>query len=404
MVAAIDLGSTAVRCTIARADGERLRLVSNCEHRARGINAGAIVDMNSAIDSVRHAVQGAEEAADVTLSEVFVNFSTGFPTSHTDSVEIKPSRNEVGARDLRRAYGQALAHHESGTRKVAHVIPVDYVLDQNRGIREPIGMFGETLVAEFHVVTAAAGPLQNLRHCVEQCQLSVSDYVVSPFATGLGCLTEDECELGVTMIAMGGGTTGIAVFSEGRLNHIDVVQVGGRHVTKDLANGLSTSTKHAERMKVLYGSAVTGLFDEREMIDVPPLTNGHGATPVPRTKLVEIVHARMAEIFEIIRGRLATSGFEKLPGQRIVLTGGGSQLPGVCDLAAEILNGEARIGKPIGIESDADITVGPAFTTSAGLLIYGAASSTQLLPRSMLDASGLVGPIDRIGQWFREHT
>ena len=412
VIGAIDIGTTVIRCAIAcnTADNgmQTLGIGQQC---AMGMRHGSIVDMDSVVETVRRAVQMAEESAGVTLKEAIVNVSSGYPSSHLVAVEVKPSRQKVTEHDLRCAHDQAFARYESGISKVVHVIPIEYVLDRSRGIQDPVGMFGERLVAQFHIVTTAASPLKNLHNCVEQCHLSVADCVVSPFASGLGCLSEDEREQGVTMIDMGGGTTGIAVFVDGQIRHVDLITVGGIHVTKDLASCLTTTMASAERLKVLYGNAIEDQGDVHETIELPPITNdctddsaNVGGEAVPRSKVTRIIHARVAETLEIVRSRLAASGFDRMPHGSVVLTGGASQLPGIREITSHILNVDVRIGAPLGIQSNEDLHVGAGFTTCMGLLAYGASRSAYAVLRRSLRSTGSDGPLGRFGQWFREHT
>ena len=412
IIGAIDIGTTTVRCAIARhATSEGLRAIGVGQQCAMGMRHGSIVDMDSVAETVRRAVQTAEESASVTLKRAIVNVSSGHLTSHLVAVETQPKRQKVSRRDLHCAHDQAFTRYDSGMNKAVHVVPIEWVLDDSRGIEDPVGMFAERFVSRFHVVTTAASPLRNLHYCIERCHLEVAENVVSPYASGLGCLSEEECERGVTVIDMGGGTTGIALFLEGQLRHVDMITVGGAHVTKDLASCLSTSMTSAERLKVLYGSAIENELDSCETIEVPPLANEEGSNgfaihpePVARSRVTQIIHARVAETLEIIRSRLAASDFDRNPHRSVVLTGGAAQLPGMREIAAQILDADTRMGAPIGIEENEGIHVGPGLTTCAGLLAFGASRSSRKVARRSLDTTSTHGPLGRFGQWIREHT
>jgi cell division protein FtsA len=266
-------------------------------------------------------------------------------------------------------------------------------------------MFGERLGVDMHVVTAAAGAVRNLTSCVARCHLDIRALVVSPYAAGLAALVDDERDLGVTVIDMGGGTTTIAVFFDGNLVFTDSVPVGGGHVTNDIARGLSTPIAHAERMKTLYGSAISSLSDEREMISVPQVgeEDDGQANHVPKSLLVGIIAPRLEETFELVRNRLESSGFDKIVGRRIVLTGGACQLPGTRELAALILDKQIRVGRPLRIQGLAEAMNGPAFSTSAGL-VHFALSERAEIPRHgralTEEPNGLIG---RVGHWIREY-
>ena len=412
IIGAIDIGTTTIRCAIAcDTTNDGLHAIGVGEQCAIGIRHGSIVDMDSVADAVRRAVQAAEESAGVTLKQAIINVSSGHLVSHFVAVEVRPSRQKVSKHDLRSAHDQAFTRYESGMGKVVHVVPIEYVLDDSRDIQDPIGMFAERFVTRFHVVTTASSPLKNLYGCVERCHLEVADCVVSPFASGLGCLSDEECDQGVTLIDLGGGTTGIAMFVQGQLRHVDMITVGGTHVTRDLASCLSTSMATAERLKVLYGNAIENESDSRETIDVPLLNNedstnrmGVPPEPVARSSVTQIIHARVAETLEIVRSRLAASGFDRMPHRSVVLTGGASQLPGMREITAQILNVDVRMGAPIGIEGNESIHVGPGFTTCTGLLAFGASRSARTVARRTPESTSTHGPLGRFGQWFREHT
>jgi len=247
--------------------------------------------------------------------------------------------------------------------------------------------------------------VRNLSTCIERCHLDPVGFVVSPYASGLAVLVEDEMDLGVTVIDMGGGTTTIAVFYEGNVIYTDMVPVGGNHVTSDIARGLSAPLAHAERLKTLYGHAMTSPVDEREMIDVPQVGEApdEPARQVPRSILTAILQPRLEETMELVRSRLETSGFDKIAGRRVVLTGGACQVPGLGDLAALVLDKQVRIGKPVRACGLAEATAGPAYSTCAGLLGYAlksGAAEPHDLPADEQPSAGLIG---RVGSWLRQH-
>ena len=290
-------------------------------------------------------------------------------------------------------------------RELIHSIPVGYTIDGNRGIRDPRGMFGDRLGASMHVVTAASGAVRNLSTVVERAHLDIDQLVVSPYASGLATLVEDEIDLGVTLIDMGGGTTSLAVFFDGAVVHTDTVPVGGCHVTNDVARGLSTPLIEAERLKTLYGSAIASASDERELIDVPLVGEDNRSQPnhVPKSYLNQIIQPRLEETFELVRGQLEASGFDKLAGRRVVLTGGASQLQGVRELAAAVLDKQVRMGRPIRLQGLAESTGGPAFATAAGLLAYAVAEITDRPGRMALRVPPSAGLFGRFGHWLREN-
>jgi cell division protein FtsA len=256
-----------------------------------------------------------------------------------------------------------------------------------------------------HVVTAAAGAVKNLTTCVARCHLEPRAIVVSPYAAGLASLVDDEMDLGVTVIDMGAGTTSLAVFFDGHVVYTDSVPIGGGHVTNDIARGLSTPLAQAERIKTLYGNCIATPADEREIIHVPQVGEEETgiSNQIPRSILIGIVQPRLEETFELVRSRLESSGFDKIAGRRVVLTGGASQLSGVRELAALVLDKQVRMGRPIRVHGLADATGGPAFATGAGLLTFALEGESQQ-PRSArgseAQSSGFLG---RIGSWLKEN-
>ena len=405
-IAALDVGTTKVCCFIAHLDDDGdLRIAGIGFHASRGLRAGAVVDMDAAEESILAAVHHAEQMADETIREVYLSFSAGAPQSRSVAVEVTLNGHEIDDNDLRRVLAQGRANGEAGDRKLIHTIPVGYTIDGSRGIRDPRGMFGERLGVTIHSITAQPGPLRNLTRCVSRCHLDVADTVVSPYASGLACLVDDERELGVTLIDMGGGATSMAVFIGDDMVHTDVVPVGGNHITNDIARGLSTPVDYAERMKVLYGGVLASADDDRETIDVRLIGEGDdaGVNPVPRAQLIRIIRPRLEEIFEIARARLEASGFADKAGRRMVLTGGASQLPGLRELAAQMFGKSVRLGRPRSLQGLAEATGGPAYSTCAGLLHYARRRRAAPADATVHGQAPAAGRLGRIGEWLHAH-
>ncbi len=404
-VGIVDIGTTKVCCFIARREREEPHIVGIGHQISRGVRNGVIVDIDAASQAILNAVHAAEQMAGETLGEVAVNLSGGFAASRIVKTEINLNGREVTDADMRRVLDQGHLMTEPADREVIHSIPVGFSIDASRGIRDPRGMYGQRLGVNMHVVTASAGAVRNLANAIGRCHLEIAGVVVSPYAAGLACLVEDETELGVTVLDMGGGTTGIAVFYDGNLVFTDSVPVGGHHVTNDIARGLSTPIAHAERMKTLYGSAIASTSDERELITVPQVgeEDEGQANHVPRSLLVGIISPRLEETFEMVRDRLEASGFDKIAGRRVVLTGGACQLPGTRELAALILDKQIRIGRPLRIEGLAEATGGPAFSAAAGLIHFALSerAETPRRGRALTEEPG--GLFIRFGHWIREN-
>ena len=406
LIAALDVGTTKCVCFIARRQGEHgLRVIGTGHQESRGVRNGAIVDMDAAEVSILNAVNAAEQMAGETIRHVVVNISGGHPLSHRISADIAVSGPEIGDSDVRRALAQGRTQFAPNGRQMLHFIPLGYSIDGSRGIRDPRGMHGQRLGVQMHVVTAEAGPLRNLGTCIGRAHLDVECLVVSPYASGLACLVQDETDLGVTVIDMGGGTTSIAVFYDGSVIHTDCVPVGGAHVTSDIARGLSTPLNHAERLKTLHGSCMPSASDQREILTVPPIgdDNPNHAQHIPKSLLVGIVQPRIEETFEMIRARLEASGFDRVAGRRVVLTGGASQLQGVREMAAQLLDKQVRMGRPLGIAGLDEATSGPAFATGVGLLQYGQLEQSERFHRRFKPVDEPRGVLGRVGSWLREH-
>ncbi len=403
-IAALDIGSTKIACFVARTEGEITRVIGVGHQVSRGVRNGAIIDMEAAAEAITNAVSAAEQIASETLKSVVVGTSCGAPASQTVAVELAVAGHEVSEADLRRVTSNGRAVQSSPSRKLLHAIPVSYSIDGSRGIRDPRGMCGERLGVNMHLVSADAGAMRNLEAVIARCHLDVENFVVAPYAAGLASLVEDEMDLGVTVIDLGGGVTSIAVFFDGHVVWTDAIPVGGGHVTSDIARGLSTPLVYAERMKTLFGSCMTAGSDEREVIDVPLVgeeEHDH-ANHVPKSILTGIIRPRMEETFELVRSRLEASSVHKLAGRRVVLTGGGSQLNGVRELAATVLDKQVRLGRPIRIHGLSDQTGGPAFAACAGLVAHALGPPEALrLPHGASGATG--GLFNRFGVWIKEY-
>ena len=400
-VAAIDIGTTKICCFIARVEAEP-RITGIGHQIARGVRGGAIIDLEAAGDSIRGAVHAAEEMAGETIDRAVVNLSGGYAASRLVKTEIAVGRRQISDGDMRQVLERGYAMRDAPDRQVVHSIPVGFSIDDSRGIVDPRGMVGDRLGVNMHIVTAAIASVRNHTAALGRSHLETEALVVSPYAAGLACLVEDERDLGVTVIDMGGGTTTIGVFFGGNLIFADAVPVGGSHVTNDIARGLSTPLAHAERMKTLFGSAISTTLDERETIAVTPIGEEEdgNVNHVPKSLLVSIIAPRLEETFELVRNRLDASGCDPMAGRRVVLTGGACQLHGARELAGLILDKQVRIGRPQRVKGLAESTHGPAFSTAAGLLHF-AASERAESPRPMHIARG--GIFGRVGQWMREN-
>lgn len=401
LIAALDVGSTKTACLIGRIDSDgSLRVLASGMARSRGVRQGNVVDLEEAEASIRHAVAQAEELADTQIAVVTATLSCGQPQSRQLNIQMHRDGEPVADADLRRLLAAGRERAQAEGRDVIHAVPMGYAVDGTQGIADPRGMFARDLSARVHVVDAATGPLRTFGACLARCDLDIEAMVAAPYAAGLSALVEDERDLGATVIDMGGGTTQIAIFAEGALQHIDVVPVGGVHVTNDIARGLSTTVAHAERMKTLYACVRGSPADDREVLPVPMVgEDDHQIARIPRSMLVGIVRPRLEETFELVRARLDASGLGRIAGRRVVLTGGASQLIGVREMAAEMLEKQVRLGRPLAIRGLAEAASGPAFTGVAGLLVWSATDGARL--RDLAPHATQPGLLRRIGAWLK---
>ncbi len=417
VVSVLDVGSTKVTCLIAkltpRAPGKVLpgrthdvTVLGYGMQRSRGMRCGAVVDLDEAEQSIRLAVDAAERMAGLTIESLILNLTAGRPKSEVFRANVDVTGQEVDETDIQRVLSAGGTHSVTEDRSVVHSLPIGYALDGSRGIKDPCGMLGQRLSVDMHVVTAETAPVRNLELAVNRCHLEVETIVATPYASGLSTLVDDEGELGVACVDMGGGTTSMAIFADGAFCHVDTLPVGGHHVTTDIAQGLSTRLADAERIKTLHGSALATSSDDHEVIGVPSVgVDRHDVVNVPRGALTRIIRPRVEEILELVRDRLAASGFAGRVGKRVVLTGGASQLTGMVEVARRILGRNVRLGRPLGIAGLPQAAKGAAYSAAVGLLIYPQVSQIEQFDmryqrRSMTGTGG--GYIARVGQWLKE--
>ena len=408
MIAALDVGTSKVTCFIAERDGQgELAIVGIGQDTAEGLKAGTVTDMVAAVKSLGTAVHRAEVMAATRVRELFVSVSGGAPQSTYADISLDVSGRQIGNTDIQAAFAAAHTDGAIEGREIVHAVSTAYDLDGSRDIRDPKGMYGKQLRVQLHMVSVAHGAFRNLLSCLSRCDLDLEAPVISAYASGLACLVEDEKDLGVTIIDMGGGGTGVASFSGGEFNWTATVPLGGAHVTNDIALGLTTPLANAEHMKRLYASAIGGPADSREMIEVPQLGEPelHSARQIPRSLLTGIVRPRLEETFELVREFLDSSGTAGASARRIVLTGGASQLQGVGELASEILEKHVRLARPLPVRGLAEAVAGPNCATCAGLLIYAAErhddSQTRRQMREHTSPQPAESALGRIGQWLR---
>lgn len=376
----LDIGTTKIACLIGRTESDGTLRVLGCGlHRGRGVRAGGVVDLEEAERSIRACVGQAEDMADTRLRSVTVNLSCGQPESRLFNVQWPVNGRAVEEHDIRRVVTEGRARAIADGREVIHALPLAFATDETEGVVDPRGLFCTTLNARLHIIDAAITALRSLASCIARCDLDIAELVSAPMAAGLATLVDDERELGTTVIDMGGGTTGMAVFANGQVLHTAHLSMGGLHVTKDLAMGLCTSLSHAERLKTLYGNVQSSPDDDRELVPVHLVgEEEYQIAKVPRSMVVNIIRPRLEETFECVKDCLDSSGLKSAAGNRVVLTGGACQLAGAREMAGRMLGRQVRLGRPQVVRRLPDAASGPAFATAAGLLHWAAGKGRTL--------------------------
>lgn len=403
-VAAVDIGTTKTCCVIARANGPDDVQVRGIGHQAsRGVRAGTVTDMAAAAAAITEAVQAAERRAQETVESVVISLNG--PSLHVAPVAALWGLNgaETTADTLKRLFARVADAAQHPGQSLVHLIPAGYTLDGVTGITDPTGMVGTELGLQAQAIRATESAVRNVQGCLARLHLQVDGMCASGLASALAALSDDERQLGATLIDMGGATTNVVAFEEGRPILIQSLSVGGQHVSNDIARGLSTPLEAAERLKVLAGSAMMGAEDDRDIIDIPPLGQGQFANrAVPRAQLNAIIRPRLEETFEYVRDVLEHHGLRRLGGRRVILTGGASQLPGALDLAGEILGKTASLGRPMlgqgPLPRDLD---SPAMAAVVGLIHFALGRPLYApLPGTCRARAGVLG---RLTGWLQTH-
>ncbi|GHC32459.1 cell division protein FtsA [Kushneria pakistanensis] len=371
MVVGLDIGTSKVVAIVGQpTDDGGIEIAGIGSHPSHGMKKGVVINIESTVQSIQRAVEEAELMAGCDIHSVYVGIAGSHISSMNSDGVVAIKEREVAPSDIDRVIDSARARAISEGQRILHVLPQEYAIDTQEGIREPLGMSGVRLEARVHLVTAALNAVQNIEKCVRRCGLEVDDIILEQLASSHAVLTEDERELGVCMVDIGGGTTDIAVFTEGAIRHTAVIPIAGDQVTNDIAMALRTPTQYAEDIKVKYACALTQLASSDEMIKVPSVGD-RPARDLSRQHLAEVVEPRYEELFTLVREELRRSGYEDLVAAGIVLTGGTSRMEGVGELAEEIFHMPVRIACPQNVRGLADVVRNPIYSTGVGLLLYG---------------------------------
>lgn len=403
IITGLDLGTTKVGVVVAeQTDVDQFRILGVGTAPSEGLKKGMVVNLEKAVDSVRAALDDAELVTGKKIGSVYASI-TGEHIKSINSrgvIAVGKSSTEIVASDVERAVEAAKTVAIPADREIIHVLPQEYKVDDQSGIRDPVGFSGIRLEVEVHIVTGSVSAAQNVLRCIEKCGIGVEELVLQPLASSYAVLTKDEMELGCVVIDMGGGTTDVAVFHEGSVKHTAVLGIGGKNITSDLAIGLRTPLEQAEQLKRNYGSALSSAVDASEMIMVPGVA-GREPKEVSRSVLASIIEPRVEENFSLVARELKKSHVTEMLAAGVILTGGGAQLDGVLELAEQIFDLPAKMGTPLQYENSAEITPGPSFATGIGTIHYALSRSERGPIRAR--PGGLAKTFDKIKRWFNEY-
>ena len=400
LIVGLDIGTSKVVAIVGEvlADGE-LEVVGIGSHPSRGLKKGVVVNIESTVHSIQRAIEEAELMAGCQIHSVYAGIAGSHIRSLNSHGIVAIRDKEVSPTDVERVIDAARAVAIPADQKILHILPQDFVIENQEGIREPVGMSGVRLEAKVHMVTGAVSAAQNIIKCVRRCGLEVDDIILEQLASSYSVLTEDEKELGVCIVDIGGGTTDIAVFTEGAIRHTAVIPIAGDQVTNDIAVALRTPMQHAEEIKIKYACALTQMANAEESIEVPSVGD-RPPRQLARHTLAEVVEPRYEELLSLIQAELRRSGFEDLIASGVVLTGGSAKIEGLVDLAEEIFHMPVRLGAPQYVTGLVDVVRNPIYATGVGLLLFGHHNRDQRAMDIGL-GKGLRGVWDRMKGWFQ---
>ncbi len=400
MIVGLDIGTSKVVSIVAELlpEGD-IEVVGIGSHPSiKGLKKGVVVNIESTVQSIHRAVEQAELMAGCQINSVFAGIAGSHIRSFNSNGIVAIRDQEVFQPDVDRVIDAAQAAAIPADQRILHILPQEYVIDTQEGVKEPLGMSGVRLEARVHLVTCAVNAAQNIEKCIRRCGLEVEDIILEQLASSYAVLTEDEKDLGVCLVDIGGGTTDIAVFTDSAIRHTAVIPIAGDQITNDIAIALRTPPPNAEEIKIRYACALASLARGNETIKVPSVGE-RSDRDLSRQTLAEVVESRYEELFTLIQAELRRSGFEDLIAAGIVLTGGTSKMEGVVELAEEIFHMPVSIGKPKGITGLSDIVRNPIYSTAVGLLMF--AAEQQMDSLSMRTYENRKGVVNRVKNWFR---
>jgi len=400
LIVGLDIGTSKVVAIVGEiTPDDEVEIIGLGSHPSRGLKKGVVVNIESTVQSIQRAVEEAELMSGCQIHSVYAGIAGSHVRSLNSHGIVAIRDKEVTTVDVERVIDAARAVAIPADQKILHILPQEFIIDEQESIREPVGMSGVRLEAKVHMVTGAVSAAQNIIKCVRRCGLEVDDIILEQLASSHSVLTDDEKELGVCLVDIGGGTTDIAVFTEGAIRHTAVIPIAGDQVTNDIAVALRTPTQHAEEIKIKYACALTQLANADETIEVPSV----GERPdrrLARQTLAEVVEPRYEELFTLIQAELRRSGFEDLCAAGIVLTGGSSKMEGAVELAEEIFHMPVRLGVPQYVSGLVDVVRNPIHSTGVGLLLFGYNNRAVRESEARM-GNGFKSVWNRMKNWFQ---
>lgn len=421
VIAILDIGTSKIACLVLRFDGpdrfrqsdgigsmagqSSFRVVGAATTRSRGVRFGEISAMQETERAIRTAVQAAQKMANTRVDHVIACFSGAGPRSYGLAGEVELHDAVVSEADIGRVLAACDVPDYGESREALHAQPVNFALDHRSGLGDPRGQNGNRLSVDMHLLTVDTDVVENLLYCIKRCDLEVAGLASSAYVSGIASLVEDEQELGSACIDLGGGTTGLSIFIKKHMIYADCVRIGGDHITSDISKGLQVPLATAERIKTFYGGAVATGMDDRDMIEIGGETGDweHDRRTISRAELIGIMRPRVEEILEEVRGRLDAAGFEHLPSQQVVLTGGTSQIPGLDTLAPKILGQQVRIGRPLRVQGLPQAATGPGFAAAVGLSLFAAHPQDEWWDFEIPSERTPTRSLKRAVKWFKEN-
>jgi len=401
IIVGLDIGTTKICAVVGEAQPDRVEIVGMGSHPSEGLRKGVVINIDNTVNSIKEAIEEAETMAGCEISSVYAGIAGGHVKGFNSHGVIGLKEKEVTKKDIDRVIEAARAVAIPMDREVIHTLVQEFIVDDQDGILDPLGMSGVRLEAKIHIVTGAVTSAQNIIKCANRAGLDVHDIILESLASSEAVLSKEERNLGTALIDFGGGTTDMAVFSRGSIKHTSVLSLGGDNLTYDIAIGLRTPKLEAEKIKIKYGCGFSALINKDETIEVPDV-GGRKPRVLSRQILGEILEPRVEEIFYLIYRELMQSGYEGMMNSGVVVTGGSAELPGVPEMAEQIFNTPARVGYPQGIRGLVEIVNKPMYATAVGLVLYGAKEGKKNKKFRIRDNNIFHSVMGRMKRWFKD--